>query len=104
MISSGMDDVIIKKGDFGFTLSFTGAPSGWTSDVYLVVWSPNDASAKTSYSCTPNESNWDYTVQKGDFGIVGKFYYELTCKITDTIEESTNTGNLKVEDSPVLHT
>ena len=103
-INSGMDDILIMKGDFGFTLSFTGAPSGWASGIYLVVWPVGDPTTKTSFALTEDGDNWNRIIEKGDFDIAGKFYYELTCKITDTIEESTKRGNLEVADSPVLHT
>lgn len=102
-INAGMDDVLVMKGKFGYTLQFTDAPTAWTSSVYLVVWPVGDSASKTSYELTKNASNWDLTIAKGTFDTIGKFYYCLIQKITDTIEDSTKIGNFEVADTPVLH-
>lgn len=102
-INAGMDDVLVFKGKFGFTLQFTDAPTAWTSNVYLVIWPVGDPDSKTSYALTKDDTNWNLTVTKGTFPTAGKFYYCLAQMITDTIEDSTKIGNFEVGDQPVLH-
>lgn len=101
------EDIEIKKGAYGYRLSFTLKDddgnarncTGYTAD--LRWWQPGDDEATSVDLTWTDESAGTcyYDVQDGDFDTAGKYKYEIEIEKTGT-KDPAKSGNLYVVDRP----
>ena len=101
-----VEKVYIKQGDFGITYRFTVEDEDLSSyDAKLYVWSSStgtkiiDGVEATSNTFNGTDTLVQYTVEAGDFDVVGDYAAEIVFYVDDLYEDSTETFRWIVKES-----